>query len=109
MPDRRIEECVLCDTPMDTDRVSSRGDSRFYTCEICGELHISHISFLEQQYRNYPRHLISGYTRELKETSKPPVMLSAENIQRILDSPDVPRNVLGKLNKLLLHLERKSR
>lgn len=109
----QTNRCFLCQKPIEQVYHVPPSEERIgsYRCARCGKVVFTFEAFTEigQPKFDSSRHLISGYTRELTESRRSPIVIKPNNIQKILDSVDIPRNVLDKLNKVLLYLERKSK
>lgn len=104
---RNPRDCFLCDKPVEGVTPDAR-DIFSYQCERCGNVMMTFEATTELRHHRSSRHLISGYTRESTEYDRKPVLIASTNVEKILDSPEIPRNVLDKLHKLLTILGHKS-
>ena len=60
----------------------------------------------EYDDKQYPKHIISGYIREMIENGQQVHFDSEEKIKQILQSPLIPRYIGDKIDKLLVYLYR---
>lgn len=100
--------CIVCGG--DTNDVfpgGSRNDSHV-KCKVCGEYYLSEIFARRHPYpdRLEDGWLLSGAIRENFEAGRTVTLESSEGI---LDSVRVPRTLLEKLDKLLLHISKKQK
>ncbi len=97
--------CTLCEYIETKGHVIKNGFKRF-DCPICGEfiIHEEILRDIENIFRKIKsqKHLISGYTRELKVANRELPILTFEII--ILVTEQAPRNPFNKINKILINL-----
>lgn len=96
-------KCPLCDC--DKAKISSSGEglNPLFDCPRCGEFIVNERTFYSELFvLTNEKYLISGFTRESKETHRKPPVLLPNNIQDIIDQ--APDNISGKIDKILVNL-----
>ena len=93
-------KCYFCTTECDHQRdASKRGGSDFFRCPNCGSYYT--IDFFKSDIDSN-KHMIAGYLYEIKDDNEIPE-LDTEYIQKILNSPKIPKTTIQRLEKLLLY------
>ncbi|MCL4475049.1 MAG: nucleoside 2-deoxyribosyltransferase [Nitrospirae bacterium] len=97
--------CPLCGLEEATDRVIG-SELKQFSCPRCGEfkLYEDTVEDIEDIFRSIKnqKHLISGYTRELKEAKQEPPLLTPDIFMFIVDQ--APVTPLDKIDKTLMNL-----
>lgn len=100
-------KCFLCRADRIEDLCSSsdyRKNQTRYRCTRCGTVLVHDTLWSENGLdTSFRPHLISGYTRELTEKNRDPVLLTAESIYTVLGDASIPRTPSQKLDKLIKH------
>ena len=104
-------ECALCECQMVERREYTDGGAWLrYDCPACGEYDVSGqaANHLRPRVADDERHLLSGITRNAHEQGSRVRIRSADHASALLQDADIPRSILGKMDRLVLHLERKT-
>jgi len=103
-----MKKCPLCEN----EGARIEGLENFYDveCVVCGEFRIATkvatFDALKGEFRRV-RYILSGLARENKEI-RDTLFLIEEHYQTLLGSAAIPRSILEKMDKILLHISRKS-
>ena len=96
-------KCHFCSEDAE---VSCVAEGDFVKCPSCGWYVANHL-WGYQPYRESKQHiihLIAGYLHEMKEDKITQWILSEGDVNRILQSPLIPKTSMQKLDKLLLNI-----
>lgn len=105
-------KCIFCGGRLKYSR-ESRTLNHNCSCENCGDYRIA-LKALEDLPARLDGelkdrvYLISGYLREMTDRGLSAEIITTENYLGLLDSAFIPKTVMEKLNKFLLHLYRKT-
>ncbi|MDP2982078.1 MAG: hypothetical protein Q8O92_01960 [Candidatus Latescibacter sp.] len=109
-------QCVFCEQTI--EKISHNGIYNC-SCQNCGKYNISleasqdlpsynsTYGEIERKYKG-KNHLFSGYIREMNELNRPIGLITNKNYESMLSSPMIPKTTMEKLDKLLLHIYRKT-
>lgn len=105
-----MSNCTLCNLevellPVDRDIIK-------YNCRRCGAVEMSGMMsavFINNREYDNIKYMLSGVTRYRTENNLPTVTILSGNLQELLDSPFVPRNITDKSNLILKYLAKKSK
>ena len=99
-----MNKCIFCDSQF--KKIENRDPYSICDCPICGHYEIGDAAMrLDKEIYN-KRHLISGYIREMNDTGSKVKLQSEKNYKVILDSPMVPKDIQGKINKIIQYFNR---
>ena len=96
-------KCCFCLEDADVT-CAERGN--FVKCPHCG-WHISSDLWWDPRYRELKKpiiHLIAGYLHEIKYQNKTVEIVTEKDIEKILQSPLIPKTSMQRLDKILLNL-----
>jgi len=99
-------KCILCDSNAQISVLNNQYRYR-YTCPNCGTYIVSDNVKDDGIDKDLPKHILSGYARELSDSGKE-AYFSTNSLKNIIDSPLIPQSPFEKLDKLLIWYYRQS-
>lgn len=106
-----MDKCIFCNNSLE-----AYSDSKmiyYVKCPCCGEYEITEEAFedlpheLENKYKK-KKHLISGYLREVNELGIKADLIKTNNLELFINNSYVPTNMIGKIDKLLMFINRRT-
>jgi len=100
------EKCLFCDY----DAEFKKGNTVQIECPNCG-YYVTSRSFADRdtdivkKYAPY-KHLISGLIREKNDKGLTPELITNENFMHLLNDTTIPKTLIQKLDKILIHYYR---
>ena len=101
--------CFFCERHPTVLEAAQQVDGYFYNCPFCGRYILEREA--EQIIRDkyyHKRHMIAGYLHYLKGKSNKTSIINADNYSNYLENGIIPKTVMEKLDKLLVHFYLKS-
>lgn len=104
------EPCILCKSPAEYTPLTPTEGEYKCVCPNCGEYLVSEYFRLFEisEYSKSDKALISGYIREVNESSKAIITISSDNAKDILENSIVARSINSKLIKFLLFMAKRT-
>ena len=107
-----MENCVFCSLPI--KRTVGQDLVVNVSCSNCGKYKIAHqaLKLIPNELKDnyfYKKHIMSGYIREMTDNGAHLDIINVNNFTNLINNDTIPKTIIEKSDKLLLHILRKSK
>ena len=105
------KQCLFCNCQAEVNDMYDGTDCVKVDCPNCGKFRVDvgfEVDYREQKSRGKTPHnyIISGLIREKNEHNLRPEIITEENFMSMLNDASIPKTLMQKINKVLLHFYR---
>ena len=106
---KMAEICPICkNSSYKENHGSTRRDSKYLTCNICGTYEISGSLLASEKHSKESHYLLSGYIRNQNEIEGPLVVLDNYNMAKIEKNIQIP-SLNDQIDSILIYLQKHSK
>jgi hypothetical protein len=107
-----VDNCIFCGLPI--KHTVSQDLVVNFSCSNCGKYRIEHqaLKLIPNELRDnyfYKKHMMSGYIREMTDIGAHLDVINVNNFTNLINNDTIPKDIIEKSDKLLLHILRKSK